>query len=320
MEVISPASNHKFRFNGEGGTYFGIVFINWVFTVLSLGLYYPWAKAKKLHYLHGETELADSRFSFTGTGAEMFKGFIKAVLMFGALYAIYFGAILSKKPAIIFTGLFIFLIGFMILIPIAIHGSLRYRMAKTEYRGISFSYTGDLKTLVKLYWKGIFFSIITLGIYGSWFQVTIQKYTAEHIKWGDNSLGFSGEGSDLFVTNLVGSILTIFTIYIYSFWYIRNLHQFYINNLYVQQGDYRYAIHTNITAGDCFKIAMFYLLGLFTLGIMIPFASIYEMRVMLENIEIDGNLNLNNSNRSENATNDATGEDLADMLDLDLTL
>ena len=80
MEVITPASNHKFRFNGEGGTYFGIVFINWVFTVLSLGLYYPWAKAKKLHYLYGETELADSRFSFTGTGAEMFKGFIKAVI------------------------------------------------------------------------------------------------------------------------------------------------------------------------------------------------------------------------------------------------
>ena len=41
---------------------------------------------------------------------------------------------------------------------------------------------------------------------------------------------------------------------------------------------------------------------------------------MLENIVLDCNLNMNNINRSENATNDATGEDLADMLDLDLTL
>ncbi|HZG01773.1 MAG TPA: DUF898 family protein, partial [Chitinophagales bacterium] len=78
MEVLSqtpPAVSRRVTFHGRGGDLFGIYVVNWLFTVLTLGIYYPWAKAAVLRYLYQETEFDNSRFSFHGTGKEMFIGF-----------------------------------------------------------------------------------------------------------------------------------------------------------------------------------------------------------------------------------------------------
>ncbi len=317
---IETKSNHTFYFKGEGASFFGLLFINWVLTVISLGLYYPWAKERRLKFLYGETEFANSRFSFHGTGREMFKGFIKAILVFGILYGIYFAAILSKDVTTILIGFLVFFSGFIFLIPVAVHGTMRYRLSKTEYRGIRFSYTGNLRELMKIYFKGILFTILTFGIYGAWMQVNLRKYVAENTSWGDTSFDFKGTGGDLFVTNLLGLIFSIFTLYIYMPWFIRNIHRFYINNMVVNQAGSEYGVSTNISAGNCFKVFLFYLAGVFTLGIVLPWAMLYEIKVMLENVEVDGNLDLNRSLQTNNDSNDATGEDIADMLDLDLTM
>src|SRR5215813_2652762 len=77
-------------FHGDGGTYFGILFLNGLLTMLTLGFYYPWAKAKRLQYLYSSTEMEGSRFAWSGTGKEMFIGFLKAVGAVLALYVITF--------------------------------------------------------------------------------------------------------------------------------------------------------------------------------------------------------------------------------------
>ena len=86
---ISELKNYKLSFNGQGKTYFGIVIINWLLTIITLGIYYPWAKAKNLQYIYGATALNNDRFAFHGTGREMFIGFIKAVVIVGILYGIF---------------------------------------------------------------------------------------------------------------------------------------------------------------------------------------------------------------------------------------
>jgi len=72
----------KISFFGKGATYFGIVAINLILTVVTVGLYYPWAKATYRKYIWNETEFKGSRFVFNGTGKEMFKGFLIAYLAF----------------------------------------------------------------------------------------------------------------------------------------------------------------------------------------------------------------------------------------------
>ena len=71
----------KLDFHGKGSEFFGIIIVNWLLTVITLGFYYPWAKAKQLKYLYSATSFNNDRFQFSGTGNEMFIGFIKTLLI-----------------------------------------------------------------------------------------------------------------------------------------------------------------------------------------------------------------------------------------------
>ena len=62
---LSETKKHTLDFHGKGGDFFGIIIVNWLLTTLTLGLYYPWAKAKQLQFLYGETSLNNDRFCFS---------------------------------------------------------------------------------------------------------------------------------------------------------------------------------------------------------------------------------------------------------------
>src|SRR3989339_478839 len=116
----SLKQDYKLSFHGKGSEYFGIIIVNWLLTIITLGFYYPWAKAKQLRFLYGSTALKDDRFAFHGTGVEMFKGFIKAILIFLSLIIILVIFTVIKMPLL---GLLLFYLGIIVIMPIAIHGS-----------------------------------------------------------------------------------------------------------------------------------------------------------------------------------------------------
>ena len=119
-ETPSTIRSYKLEFHGKGSDFFGIIIVNWLLTLVTLGFYYPWAKANTLQYLYGETSLHGDRFAFHGTGKEMFKGFIKAIVLFGALYAVLFLFFYLEMPLV---GALLFYAGIIAILPLAIHGS-----------------------------------------------------------------------------------------------------------------------------------------------------------------------------------------------------
>jgi hypothetical protein len=57
-------------FSGVGGEYARLWAKGWLLTLLTLGLYYPWARASKLHYLYmGTPWWPGIRWPFTGSRA-----------------------------------------------------------------------------------------------------------------------------------------------------------------------------------------------------------------------------------------------------------
>ena len=73
---------HRLSFHGVGGTLFGIHIVNVFLTIVTLGIFYFWGKARVRRYLWSQTAIAGDRFAFHGTGREMLIGFLKAVLVF----------------------------------------------------------------------------------------------------------------------------------------------------------------------------------------------------------------------------------------------
>jgi uncharacterized membrane protein YjgN (DUF898 family) len=79
------------------------------------------------------------------------------------LYGFLLFAISTHDQSMFYLGLIVFYVGFFLIIPLAIHGSYRYRLSRTSWRGIHFGYRGNLKEFYKLYMKNIFLSVITFG-------------------------------------------------------------------------------------------------------------------------------------------------------------
>lgn len=313
MEEDKPL---RFRFHGSGSTLLVIYFLNLIFIILTLGFYYPWARAKLIRYMYGEVEFEENRLQFHGTGNEMLLGFLKAVSLMALLYALLLATQLTNFDWLRILGILLFFIASVLIIPFAIHGALRYRLSRSSYRGIHFGYRGELKPLVMIFIKGIFLSIITLGIYFSWFEVEYRKYTLGKIRLGNASLAYNGNGAELFKINLKGVVLSIFTLGIYLFWFLKERNHYYINKVEVAQNGNSYKLNSEITAREIFTATVFTYATIFTLGLALPWAVIFSYKIYINNISIENGFNPNTLEQTEEEYNDATGDDLTDMLDI----
>lgn len=304
---------YALRFLGKGFELFKIQLVNFLLQIVTLGLYYPWAKANTLQYLYSHTTLQDHPFAFTGTGKQMFKGFIKALLILAVILGVFFSVTILLNQ---FWGLGTLYFLLFLLMPLAIHGSYRYRMANTRWKGIRFGYIGDRKELIKLFFSGILLTIITFGIYGPWFYMKLRTYIIENVRMGDAYFTYSGKGGEFLIMNLVGYLLTIFTLGIYFFWWQRDVFRFFINNTRMYRNDQQVTFTATATAGDFFKLIIGnLLLVFFTLGLGIPWAITRSLKFVADNIAMEGNIALDELEQQQEEFTDAAGEDMADLFD-----
>lgn len=306
--------NYQLSYTGKGSQFFSIIIVNWLLTLITLGLYYPWAKAKQLHYLYGETQLNGDSFAFHGTGREMFKGFIKAILLFVSLFGIVYLFTFLELPAV---GIILFYLGFLALMPLAIHGSYRYRMSRTSWRGIRFGYRGDRKEFTLSFFKWIFFTIITFGIYSFWMSMNMRRYVIGNVRFGDAEFNYAGNGDDYILIFFKGYFLTAITFGIYFFWWQKELFEYYVSNTSLHQEDKELQLTSTATGGDFLTLGITnVLIILFTLGFGYAWVATRTLKYVFDHIEIEGDIDLDTLVQTEENFKDATGEDLSDFLDL----
>lgn len=313
MTDLSPA--RRLAFKGKGGDLFAVLIVNWLLTMLTLGIYYPWAKARRLQWYYEKIELDAHPFHFHGTGKEMFIGFIKAIGLIVAVYGIFFLLTMQQMPALAL----LFLVGaFLALFPLILHGTYRYRMSRSSWRGIHFGYRGDLKELYRLCLRDGLLTLITFGIYGSWFSMNLRNYVLCRVRYGSSQFQYKGEGLEYFVLNLKGYFLSIITLGIYLFWWQKDLFNYYVDNLSwnFKEGQ-RIQFKSTATGGGFFGLLLGNLLLIvFTLGIGFAWAQVRTMNFTMNNIELQGDADLNAVVQTELEHKDAIGDELGDMMDI----
>jgi uncharacterized membrane protein YjgN (DUF898 family) len=158
-QVLSGASvqRHRIEFTGSGSEYFRIWIVNLLLTVLTLGLYYPWAKVRKLKYMYSNTHVAGHALDFHGSAKQMLRGFLLMAALFGA-YS--FAGSVSKVAGGI-AGLALAAIW-----PALLRASLRFRLANTSWRGLRFSFTGSLGGAYGVFGKPMLMAL-GLGVVGA---------------------------------------------------------------------------------------------------------------------------------------------------------
>lgn len=312
-------STHNFKSFSQGAEYAVIFFKNLLLTILTLGLYYPWAKVEMLKYFYQTAEFSGSRFVFHGTGNELFKGFIKVYTILIGLYVFLIYSTQTGNTTLSLIALLLFYGVIFLLVPFAIHGAVRYRSSRSSWRGIHFKYLGDRMKMFRLCVKGFLLTILTFGIYSSWFQVTIKKYILSKLNLGNLTFKFKGDGGDLFLIHLKGVFLSYITLGIYSFWYMKELHQFNIQNIELYQADQRIQTKFNISAADVFELVVInMLLIIFSLGLASPWVTVRTIKFFVNNVVIEGNFDENAILQGNlDDYNDASGDDYLDFFDFD---
>lgn len=320
MESNQSNNNyHLFSFNGDGMELFKIQIVNWLLTIVTLGFYYPWAKAATLKYNYPKTIFSGSPFAFHGTGKEMFKGFLKLVGFVILFYAIAGGLSLLGSPILMAIGMIVLYAIILLAIPFAVHGSLRYRTSRSSWRGIHFGYRGERTALSTLFIKGVLLTIVTLGIYGAWFVTDLRRYILKNIRFGNITFEYTGRGSEFLWIHVVGYFLSLITFGIYLPWYIINLYNYYLENIKVTQDGKTLTLQNNMSGGGLWGLLIVnVLLIIVTLGLAAPWVQVRTLRYIAQHIWIEGEFNANTLEQTEEAYKDATGEDLADYLDINL--
>lgn len=80
------AKINKISYDSRTGQVYKIWLLNLLMNIITLGIYNFLGKTRLRKYVTGSFSLHDDRFEYTGTGKELFFGFLKAIPFFLAMY------------------------------------------------------------------------------------------------------------------------------------------------------------------------------------------------------------------------------------------
>lgn len=146
---------YNFYFCGTGSEYFRIWIVNLLLTIITLGIYSPWAKVRRLRYFYGNTELNDESFDFTANPKRILIGRLIAI----GVYLII--SVLGEFSPVIAAvgGLLI-----MALFPWLVRSTLRFRARNSQYKNVRFAFVGSLLAAYVLFGLVIFANLLITGV------------------------------------------------------------------------------------------------------------------------------------------------------------
>lgn len=169
LDAIDLGRQYAFRFKGTASEYFGIWIVNILLTIITLGLYAPWAKVRRLRYFYGNTWFIQRRFDFTGLPAKILAGRIVALLVYGA-----FTYAMNHSITLALAGLLLIFLA----VPWLIRSTLRFRARNSKFGNSRFYFSGSNKSMYWCFLKCIAVCIFTMGLF---LPVAIWLYKRECI-------------------------------------------------------------------------------------------------------------------------------------------
>ncbi|MGV7220836.1 MAG: YjgN family protein [Nitrospinales bacterium] len=314
---LEETSGTAIGFHGNGMELFKIIFVNYILTVLTLGIYYFWAKTKERSYIFGSTSFGGDRFSYHGTGKELFRGGLILFLILLVIYSISWGVtlIFGAEAGVIVQNV-VFPILFVFAFPALIVGAFRYRLSRTSWRSIRFSFRGLRMDALKIFLKGYLLSLLTLGFYIPFFWVSMENFWRNHSYFGSMSFRFSGEAREIYGKCIIGILLSLLTFGIYGFWLKAFLQRYYWSKTTFGNGTFDF----DATGGEMFKLNLVNLFILvFTLGLGLAWVKVRNMNFIADHLSLRGSFDVNKVIQ-EMKDSGALGEEALDAFDVPLDI
>ena len=284
-----------------------------LFTVLTLGVYYFWGKTRIRRYLFGESAFERDRFAYHGTAQELLLGFVKAFVVFFVPIVVLTVVrdVLDVGPVIKGAAAVSISLLFLMFLPVAMVGARRYRLSRTSWRGIRFSFRGRAFEFVKIFVKGTILTGLTFGLYYPFFVTRRQAFMIGHSYFGNERFDFYGRGRELFAPYLLSVVLTLPTLGLCWVWFLARKRRFFWDH--TTFGAARF--DSTVTGGALLGLWLVNaILLVCTLGLAWPWVRVRNIDFAFRYLALDGPLDLDRI-RQQAQQASATGEGLAGFLD-----
>lgn len=197
-----PKRPTRFEFDGEWREMLPTVLINILLTIVTLGVYRFWARTRIRRYLWSRLRLDGDAFEYTGTGMELFLGFLIVVfvvlLPMAGLY--YYMTLLDplKDGALIAVIGVILYVTFIALSGAAYYRAWRYRLSRTLWRGIRGYQEEKGWRFGGLYLLWALFTFVTIGIATPYMMNQVWDYPTNRRMFGSGRFAYDGKSGPLF--------------------------------------------------------------------------------------------------------------------------
>lgn len=331
MQTHQPPQEQAFEFTGNGWEYFKIWIVNLMLSILTLGIYSAWAKVRRLQYFYRNTRLADASFEYHGLPMSILKG---RLIAFGLLLIYYAAGAISPVLAIIAFLLIATILPWMIV------RSLRFKLRNSSYRGLRFSFSGSDAAAYTVFLLFSFLSLLTLYGLAPFTHQRIKQYQHGNSQFGDTYFSFDATVGSFYgvYLRMLGMFFALglsipflffadlkiiaFILLPVAFLFISGYYAVRLPNLiWNGTGLGEHTFYSRLEIKPYVWIFFTNMLGIIlTLGLFVPFAQIRMMRYKIENMGLMAQGDLAEFCAGQSQDANATGEETAEMFDLDISL
>ncbi len=330
-------NTQPFEFHGKAGEFFKIWIVNLMLSIVTLGIYSAWAKVRTRKYFYSNTLLMNTPFDYLADPIKILKGRLFAF----ALILVYtFAAVISPTLQAFMLLLFIPLLPWIII------KALKFNLYNSAYRNIRFHFNADY---LKALWVFIGLPILiafSVGLAYPYFVRERKNFLLDNSAYGTSKFKFSATTHQFysvyikafavlviiaavffvlqssipifFVGMPILSVLLIYPIFMILYGYLYTT----VTNLainHTQLADYQFESHL-ITSKICWLYFSSMLAIIFSLGLLIPWAMIRIAKYRISCLSLITDSNPESFIAAEAEKSDAIGEEIGDLLDIDIGL
>lgn len=180
--------NPPFAQHAASGTILRLALVNGLLNLITLSWWRFWGNTRVRRLLWSHTTAWGEPLEYTGTGKELFLGFLVVLMLVLAPLGVAFTALQSLTMTgnpLAFLGIMALQMAVLFLAGAGLYRARRYRLSRTLWRGIRGGQEGSAWVYGLMVVVALAAGIVTLGWAWPWAEMRLERYKLANTTFGD---------------------------------------------------------------------------------------------------------------------------------------